>query len=383
VARPRVAAIVTTYFPGSHADVIVTRLLAGYALYGIPMEPRLEVVSLYFDQVAANDIGRDLAARHGVPIFETIGEALAVGGHGVNIDGVVVVGEHGHYPVNEYEQTLYPRRRLFDAVVAAMVGAGRMVPIFSDKHLSWSFAHARRMVDTAARLGIPFLAGSSLPLAWRRPALAWPLGGVVTEALVLGYSGLDSYGFHALETLQCMVERRAGGETGVRTVQCLAGEAVWQAGAEGRWSEALCDAALAAIGGGTRDDIRQHAAEPAVFLIEYRDGLRATVLMLDKAIATFAFAARRDGALDACEFFLQGAPHGHFTFLVRQIESLVLTRQPPYPIERTLLTTGILEAALHSRQQGQAVLETPELDIHYHAPATVPDTGVGAALPDD
>src|SRR4029079_15617393 len=99
---------------------------------------------------------------------------------------------------------------------------------------------------------------------------------------VLGYSGLDSYGFHALETLQCMVERRAGGETGVRTVQCRGGEAFGQAGAEGRWSEALCDAALAAIGGGTRDDIRQHAAEPAVFVIEYRDGLRATVLMLDK-----------------------------------------------------------------------------------------------------
>ena len=383
MARPRVAAIITTYFPGSHADVIVTRLLAGYTLYGAPTEPRVEVVSMYLDQIAAKDIGRDLAAHHGVPIFESIGEALAVGGHGLNVDGVVIVGEHGQYPVNEYGQTLYPRRRLFDAVVAAMVGAGRVVPIFSDKHLSWSFAYARRMVDTAARLGIPFLAGSSLPVAWRRPALDWPLGGVVTEALVLGYSGLDSYGFHALETLQCMVERRAGGETGVRMVQCLTGEAVWQAGTDGRWSAELYDAALAAIGVGTQDEIRQRAGNPAAFLIDYRDGLRATVLMLDEAIATFAFAARRDGALDACEFFLQGAPHGHFTFLVRQIESLILTGQPPYPIERTLLTTGILEAALHSRRQEQAVLDTPELDIHYRAPATVPDTGVGAALPDD
>jgi hypothetical protein len=383
MARPRVAAIITSYFPGSHADVIVTRLLAGYTLYGVPTEPRVEVVSMYLDQLAAKDIGRDLAARHGVPIFESIGEALAVGGQGLNVDGVVIVGEHGQYPVNEYGQTLYPRRRLFDAVVAAMVGAGRVVPVFSDKHLSWSFAYARRMVDTAARLGIPFLAGSSLPVAWRRPALAWPLGGTVTEALALGYSGLDSYGFHALETLQCMVERRAGGESGVRSVQCLTGEAVWQAGAAGRWSAELYDAALAAIGVGAQDEIRQRAANPAAFLIEYRDGLRATVLMLDKAIATFAFAARRDGALDTCEFFLQGAPHGHFTFLVRQIESLMLTGQPPYPIERTLLTTGILETALHSRRQEQAVLDTPELDVHYHAPATVPDTGIGAALPND
>ncbi|MGN6561371.1 MAG: hypothetical protein ACTHMU_01820 [Thermomicrobiales bacterium] len=383
MTRPRVAAIITTYFPGSHADVIVTRLLAGYTLYGVATEPRVEVASMYLDQIAAKDIGRDLAARHGVPIFESIGEALAVGGHGLNVEGVVIIGEHGHYPVNEYEQTLYPRRRLFDAVVAAMVGAGRIVPIFSDKHLSWSFAYARRMVDTATRLGISFLAGSSLPLAWRRPVLDWPLGGAVTEALVLGFSGLDSYGFHALETLQCMVERRQGGETGVRSVQCLTGEAVWQAGAAGRWSAELYDAALAAIGGGAQDEIRQRAANPAAFLIEYRDGLRATVLMLDKAIATFAFAARRNGALDACEFFLQGAPHGHFTFLVRQIESLMLTGQPPYPIERTLLTTGILEAALHSRRQEQAVLDTPALDIHYQAPATVPDTGIGAALPNN
>ena len=383
MTRPRVAAIITTYFPGSHADVVVTRLLEGYTLYGVPTEPRVEVVSMYLDQLAAKDIGRDLAAQHNVPIFESIGEALAVGGHGLNVEGVVIIGEHGHYPVNEYEQTLYPRRRLFDAVVAAMVGAGRIVPIFSDKHLSWSFAYARRMVDTATRLGISFLAGSSLPLAWRKPALDWPLDGVVTDALVLGYSGLDSYGFHALETLQCMVERRQGGETGVRSVQCLTGEAVWQAGAAGRWSEDLYDAALAAIGVGAQDEIRQRAANPAAFLIEYRDGLRATVLMLDKAIATFAFAARRNGALDACEFFLQGAPHGHFTFLVRQIESLMLTGQPPYPIERTLLTTGILEAALHSRRQEQAVLDTPALDIHYQAPATVPDTGIGAALPNN
>ena len=70
------------------------------------------------------------------------------------------------------------------------------------------------------------------------------------EAVIVGYSTLDSFADHALEALGCMVERRQGGESGVRTVQYLEGPAVWDVGERGEWSRPLAEAALACIGGG-------------------------------------------------------------------------------------------------------------------------------------
>jgi hypothetical protein len=381
LGRPRVAAIATEYRPTSHADVIISKLLEGYDLFGTWTDPRIEVASLYLDQVPANDIGRAMAARHNVPIFSSIGEAIALGGTGVAVDGIVLIGEHGRYPVNELGQILYPRRRFFEAAVAAMVGAGRVVPVFNDKHLSWSFNDARWMSETARRLGIPFLAGSTTPLAWHVPALALPLEVKVDEAVGIGYGPLEGYGYHALEMVQAMVERRAGGETGVRSVHCLEGDAAWEAGRDGRWNPALFDAAVTTLGkdGGALRADRPEAT--AAFLVEYADGLRAAVLMLD-GIDQFAFAASADGRVEACQVYLQHSdPYGHFTFLVRQIEAMVLTGAPPYPVARTLLATGMIDAVMRSRHAGHVRLETPGLGIVYRAPAFVPDTGVGATPP--
>ena len=57
------------------------------------------------------------------------------------------------------------------------------------------------------------------------------------------------------------------------------------------------------------------------------------------------------------------------------------TGQSPIPIERTLLTTGVLDKAMHSRWKGHVLVETPDLDIVYQAPERVEDTGVGHPLP--
>ena len=347
------------------------------------MDSRLSVASIYLEQVDDEDIGVGLAQKHGVPMFASIGEALAVGGTGVNVDGVVLIGEHGHYYENELGQQLYPRRRFFEAAIAAMVAAGRFVPIFNDKHLDQLFVDANWMARTAKRLGVPLLAGSTLPLAWRDPVLDWPLEVEISEAVVIAYGPIERYGFHALEALQCMVERRAGGETGVRSVQCLEGEAVWAAGQTGRWSRALFDAALATIPTAPESDPERDTPNPVAFLIEYASGLRASVILLDEFVSSFGFAAQRGSEIDACEFFLQDyPPHGHFTFLLRQIETMILTGTAPYPVERTLLTTGILDAAMHSRWKGHELRATPELDVSYSAPATVPETGIGQPLPE-
>jgi hypothetical protein len=362
----RVAAIVTEYRPRSHADVIVGKLLAGYDLDGVWTTPRVQVVSMYTDQVPANDTSRDVAKRFDVPIFSTVKDTLTIGGGDLAVDGVVLIGEHGNYPRNELGQTLYPRRRLFEEIVAVMRRSGRVVPVFSDKHLSYSWDDARWMYDAAREMRIPLLAGSSLPLTWRRPPLEIPMGADITHALGIGYGDLDAYGFHSLEMVQCMVERRRGGETGVAAVQCLEGPEFWKARADRRWPPDLFEAACQRLSKPIRESLRTSCTSPAAFLVEYVDGIQATVLMLDGAVSEFTVASRFDGTVGSTQFYLQSVePFGHFAFLANQIEELILTGRASYPVERTLLTTGILARALESRHLGGIRLETPELHIAY------------------
>jgi hypothetical protein len=79
----------------------------------------------------------------------------------------------------------------------------------------------------------------------------------------------------------------------------------------------------------------------------------------------FAFAARLVDRVEpvATQFYLESQkPFGHFARLLRRFEDMVLTGQPPYPLERTVLTTGALSFLMRSR--GQRV-ETPDLAIAY------------------
>lgn len=363
--KKRIAAIVTEYRENSHADVIVGKILEGYSLDDVWTEARLQVVSMYTDQVPENDMSRAMCAKHGVPIFDTIAGALTLGGSDLAVEGVVIVGEHGDYPVNEWGQKLYPRRRLFDETVEVLRRTGKVVPVFSDKHLSYSWENAKWMYDTTRELNIPFMAGSSLPVTWRRPPLEIPRGARLTEALGVGYGPLDAYGFHALEMVQCMVERRAGGETGIAAVQTISGPEVWRAGNNGNWSRELFEAAWSRHERKTAESPELAAKEPVAYQLEYRDGLKATVLMLDGATDQFSFAARVDGRIESTLFYLQPKPFGHFAFLTNKIEDLIVTGQPPSPVERTLLTTGTLARALESRYLKGERLATPELDITY------------------
>lgn len=399
---PRVACILTVYFPRSHADVIVSKLLADFThpaprdvarfdfsqqvrdLTEAPMptdgegnlrRPRLQVVSLYVDQTPANDISQEWATRAGVPIFPTIREALTVGGAELAVDGVLIIGEHGDYPTNARGQKEYPRRRLFEEVITVLRESGRAVPIFNDKHLGYAWADAKWMHDAARSLGAPLAAGSSIsttPVTWRDPPLALPLDVPLAGALAVGFGPLEAYGFHTLEVLQCMVERRAGGETGVAAVQALTGEAMWEAGATGRWDEDLLAAALATERPVPAGQPRDLAKRPAVFLVDYRDGLRAAVAMLDGVVRHWLFAARRAGSdepgADVVATRFRGhsqEPFGHFAYLVEEIQDLVCFRREPHPVERTLLTTGILDRAMESLSLGGVRLETPELVIRY------------------
>jgi hypothetical protein len=381
--RKKIAAIVTEYFAGSHADVIVTKFLKGFPTDNGFQAPRVDVASIYIDQVSAQDIGVGLAAEHGVPIFTSIFEALTLGEDSLAVDGVLLIGEHGEYAWNEKEQQLFPRKYFLEQICGVMATSGTAVPVFNDKHLSYNWQDAMWMFDRMVGLNAPLMAGSSLPVCWRKPWLEHEFDSTIDEAVAIGFSGLEIYGFHTLEVLQCMVERRLGGETGVAAVTCLEGDDVWRAAEDGRWSRELAEAACGEIENKPEGRIEDHCSNPAIALIEYRDGLRGAALMLDGYVQDLAYAARvGEGEVVATEFFAQGhgdeddddddGPYGHFAYLALNIEEMFLTGQATAPIERTLLTTGVLEAMLDSRHQGHRRLETPWLDVRYECREPVP-----------
>ncbi len=371
----KVAAIVTEYRKDSHADVIIGKILEGFDQKGGP-GPDLKVVSMYVDQFPEKEFSRDLAKKHGFTIYDQIEPALTLGGKTLAVDGVLNIGEHGKYPFNEKEQHLYPRRRFFEEVAKTFEKCKKSVPVFNDKHLAATWDDAKWMYDRARELFVPFMAGSSLPVTWRKPPLTLPKNSALTGALALGYGGTESYGFHTLEVLQCMVERRKGGETGVSAVQYLTGDAMWQALDDGQWSKELLEAGLEHIPAKAKGDYRELCRKEksaGVFLIEYRDGFKAAAALLNGLThegpsGGFAFAAKLAGEAKpvGTHFYLQSeVPYGHFAYLVKAIEAMIHTGHPVYPAERTLLTTGILDAVMASRHEKGKRIATPHLDVKY------------------
>ena len=365
-----VAGVVTVYRRNSHADVIIGKILEGWNQDG-GLGPDLELVSLYVDQVGKDDMSEPLSKKHGFKITKTIDEAVSLGTNTVPVAGVIIVGEHGKYPEDpKTKQTLYPRRRLFDEVAATYKRCGKVVPTFSDKHLSAYWADAKHMADTIYEMKIPFMAGSSVPVMWREPSASVPMGSEITEAIALGYGGLEHYGFHATEGLQCLIERRKGGETGVKSVQSVSGEGILQAEKDGRWSRALFDAVVKASPtpyNGKQKRPTEMSKDAVFYLIEYKDGTKGTVAMGTGFSHDFTCGVSIRGKDPFVVAYLgeEDRPFRHFEHLLRAIENMIHTGKPSYPFERTLLTTGILDAAMHSLADDHKFLETPWLDVKY------------------
>ena len=382
----RIAVVTTIYRYLSHAQHFADRFLVGYPKEGRWHRPDMKVVSLFVDQKPEGDQSLDRAREFGFSVYPTITEALRCGGDELAVDAVLSIGEHGDYPHNEKNQVLYPRYEFFKECVKVFEEDGRAVPIFNDKHLSYSFEKAKEMVDDGHRLGFGVLSGSSLPVTWRLPDVELPLECEIEEALMVGVGGSDPMDYHALEAMQCMTERRKGGETGVAAVQLIDGEEVWKAGEDGRWSLELLEAALSRSDtpcgltdedGRTQDMIRNGeiyrlVENPAAYFIEYNDGLKATLLMLNGAVRDYCFAAqlKNEPVPVSTQFFLTPTPNVTYSAcLISKIEELFETGIAPYPAERTLLVSGTLESCLTSRIQGHIRLETPHLNVEYRAPA--------------
>jgi hypothetical protein len=389
-APPRMAAIVTTYFPVSHADVIVSRLLKGYTLDGKGASPRMRLASLYTDQVHKNDISRKLSKEYGFPIYDKVQDALTLGTGKLAVDGVLLVAEHGDYPQSKTGQTVFPKRRLFEQVAKVFEANSKVVPIFSDKHLADNWDDAKFIYDTCRRLKIPLMAGSSIPQLWRYPAIDVKQGTKLKELVAVSYHTLDAYGFHALEMVQCLAERRAGGETGVKAVQCLVDDAVWEAGRRKVYDPELFAAAMARlerpIGKGP---LRERVPHPVLWVIHYADGLKASILTLNYAVGEWTVAWResdekgKDQTQATLFWTHEEQPFMHFAYLLQGVDRMMETGKPAWPVERTLMTSGLLDALLISKLKGGPVLDTPQLGFSYTTDWTwrqPPRTGLKAMV---
>jgi hypothetical protein len=367
---PKVAGVTTTYYHNAHADVILSRLLQTDTLDERGARPPMQLASLFTDQVPDNDLSRKLAAKHNVPIFDRVSKALTLKSDRLAVDGVLLIAEHGKYPESDTGQFIFPKRRLFGEIAGEFERSGRVVPVFCDKHLADNWQDAKWLYDEAKRLKIPMMAGSSLPVLWRYPPTDVRRGAKLKQIVATSYHRLDTYGFHALEAVQALAERRGGGETGVARVRCLSGDAVWAAEKEGVFDRKLLDAALSRLKerplpAGKR--IEELVKEPDLMIIDYKDGLRACIFSLNYAVAEWAAAwSYESGEVDSTVFWTQELrPFNHFTYLLMGVERMVQTGKPTWPVERTLLTSGALDALLISKRHGGTVVETPYLNIAY------------------
>ena len=377
VKLPRVAAVFTEFRYRSHAHVILENFLEPYVFNGKWTKPSVQVVSFYCDQFPEKDMARAVAREYRIPVFKTIGEALTLGGKDLAVDAVLSIGEHGDYPVNTKGVREYPRKRFFEEIVAVFKKSGRSVPVFNDKHLSYRWDWAKEMFDTAVKMKIPLMAGSSVPLATRQPALELPANPKFTSAVAIHGGPFEVYDFHGLEVLQSFVEFRPDGETGVKTVQLLKGDALWKAAEEGLWSIHLADAAMGAELEGKQPTIRElvrmepfNKTELFGILVTYRDGFRGMVLKVGEHHSRWNFACRLAGEDKPRATRIYNGPWGNrnlFMALSHAIQTHFCQNQSPYPIERTLLTTGILAAAVDSHEGKGKAIETPHLGIAYRA----------------
>lgn len=379
----KIALICTEVRTHSHAQHFIDRFLLGYGWNGGWRKPEVDLVSLYVDQHPEGDLSITTAERHHVPIHASIREALTLGTGKLAVDGVVIIGEHGKYPKNEKGQTLYPRYRFFKEVVRVFEESGRSVPVFNDKHLSTDWKECVEMVEDSRRLKFPFMAGSSLPVTCRLPSIDLPHGTPLIESVCVAYGGMDSYDIHGLETAQCMSERRRGGEVGIRRVTALKGDALWNQVAQRDVTQRLLVAALSRshnlpVKDGyptnrvTFDWARNTFPSGWGYLIEHRDGFHTTLFMLDIRDFNYAGLDGKTGKIHSCQMYLPMPTHGSttadfFNPQIRHIERMVMDRVQPYPLERTLLTSGMTLAGVESMYT-KVPVETPQMAVRYSVP---------------
>jgi hypothetical protein len=252
--------------------------------------------------------------------------------------------------------------------------------------LAATLGKARAIVELAASRHILLASGTATTVTHRLPDVEVPAGISLKEALIVVQGGCPVAEIEALHGLLPVVERRPKGESGVRRIRFLRGRDIWQAG--GRlWSRSLLAAALsrsdrpqgAPVADGRTQDllglglIPELAPDARGWILEHRDGLRSTLLDLDGVVADFNFAVQTDaGQIVSAQLHRPPGPAQHqFSRLAAVLESFFRTGKTPWPIQRSLLVAGLLDAFGQPLAQTGKWFETPDLgsvEIAYHIP---------------
>jgi hypothetical protein len=376
VPQRRIAFLIDSWYPRSHADVIGTRMLGGYRVGEKFYPSPLTVGSVYTDAPRPTDQTRTLAARHGFRVAVSVADALLEDPQAPRLrlaaDGVLIATRED-LPASGRPQSPTRRLHVVREVLRIMEQSGSRVPIFIDKMLASDWTDSQAIVTEAARRGVPLMAGSVLPfvpLNQRLPAAKVEVGVVVASTPYWAFA------FHAAELLQGFMEQRSPRETGVTEIRAV-GPAYWTMPNRDRWGGAVVDALLAsaktrlarapAVPGGLGPDTQ-------VLLIQYADGARAVLALVPRLFNDSEFllgAHYSDGRTGTSGLILQGEPFDHFGYLVHALAELFTTGVAPVPVERTLLTTGIVLFGQQARQTDGAV-SSPTLAISYPAPRTRP-----------
>jgi hypothetical protein len=383
-ARKRIAFLGTVVFQHSHAQHFLDRHCMGYTWGGQWQAPRFDVASVYIEQEQTQgDLAQQRIDKYKLNRVTSIADALTLGTPKLAVDGVVVIGEHGDYPTNEKGQRRYPRYDWFKQIVKVFDQTGQSCPVFNDKHLSTVWSECREMVEDSKRLKFPFLAGSSLPVTWRFPAIDMPIDTPLKESVCVGYGGVDSYDFHALETAQCMSERRRGGEVGIASVTALQGDAVWaemdkstREDTRKLFVAALTRSHNLPVEGGfptapvSYEWGKKVMSGTTAYFIEHLDGFRTTMFLCPIRDFNYAGIRSDNGQIVSCQMYLPMPTHGSttadfFNPLARHIETLILEGKTPYPVERTLLTSGMVIGGVESLASGGATYQTPLMQVVY------------------
>ncbi|BDC52711.1 hypothetical protein F183_A50260 [Bryobacterales bacterium F-183] len=390
-ARPRIA-VCATYWgaPNSHADWIICKLMDGYWWEGAHKQSRVDVVSAYIHQLDTSGLGQKVCQAKNVPIYKTISEALTFGGKELAVDGVVIVGEHGNYPTDLKGHWLLPRWWMYQQVVRVFEQSKRSVPVFNDKHLSYNWDDAKWMFDKSRELNFPLSGGSSIPFYFRTPEIEIAIDTPIKNSIVIGGAPDEGGIFHCIDVLQCFVERRKGGETGVKSVQSIrGGTETWKWVERNPWAGKLLDSVAAKFNmkkGAFQEDARSNAC-----IVEYNDGTMGAIIG-GRGVG-WTYAGEIEGQKDPTIISMLGwaGSFGQYHASNAQphwITELMVTKKEPFNAERLLLSTGITNHYMESNWENgrfSAVgrrVETPVMNIRYRSTRGA-QFSTGSRPPDD
>lgn len=373
--RPRIAVLASYWaYTRSHADWIVNKLIDGYWWDGAYTPSRVDVASIYIHQHDASQLGQKVAKAKGIPVFKSVAEALTLGGKELAVDGVVIVAEHGEYATDLRGHWLLPRWWIYNQVVRVFEQSKRSVPVFNDKHLSYNWDDAKWMFDKSRELGFPLTGGSSIPVYYRKPEIEIDIDTPIKHSIVVGGTGDEGGIFHAIDVLQCFVERRKGGESGVKSIQSIRGPEAWKWVEQNSWAAKLLDSVAKSFD--FKPGHFQQVPQTNICVIDYNDGTKAAVIG-GRGVG-WTYAGEIAGKKDPTIISMLGwaGPYDQYHASNAQphwITEMMVSKKEPFNAERLLLSTGITNFYMESNWEGSKYsavgrrLETPELNIKYRS----------------